>query len=207
MKSPTVAKSMITKPISAAIAAYSAIVLTTDQPQRVQQQTAQGLTLEQRCDLPGQLRVVRVGDRSRAHLRIRLTSGDRRKVASDEPVRVRLRLRSGVDLLARVLLQVRELGGRERGAALGRERDVLCVELTVHHVESEMGAEQTEASGWNGRQPIAVVRAERGASGSAAQIALPGSGATLPEAANWRSRIQHGYATTRRVGTTVHLQC
>jgi hypothetical protein len=35
--------------------------------------------------------------------------------------------------------------------------------------------------------------------------ALPGSGATLPEAAKSRSRIQHNHGKPRRVDATVHL--
>lgn len=103
----------------------------------VEEQSAKRLTFEQGGHLTGQLGVGWRSTGQLAHLRIRLTAGHRLQVRRDELVGVGLGLRAGVDLLTRVLLQPRELGGGQRRRALGREGNVLGTQLGMHHVEPE----------------------------------------------------------------------
>lgn len=71
---------------------------------RVQEQASQRFAPGQRGGLTGQLRISWIGPGELADLRLGLPIGDRREVALNELIGVRLRLRPGVDLLAGVLL-------------------------------------------------------------------------------------------------------
>jgi hypothetical protein len=99
---------------------------------------AQRLTLEHRLDLSGQLDVGRVGHGRGAELGVGLAAAGCLEVVGDEVVGVDLGLRAGGQLLAGVLLHRGELGSGDRGAALGREVDLLRRELAVYLVVDEV---------------------------------------------------------------------
>jgi NAD(P)-dependent dehydrogenase (short-subunit alcohol dehydrogenase family) len=104
----------------------------------VQQEAAEGLTLEGELDQALGLGVVRVGPRSRAELRVRPASGRLVEVDLDVVVGVGLGLRTGGELLPGVLLEVRlDLRVVELLRAGLREVDPLGHELGVDVVGHE----------------------------------------------------------------------
>src|ERR1035437_4180258 len=103
----------------------------------VEQQTAQGLTLEHCRDLPRQLGVVGGGLGLGAELGVGQAPADLLEMHSDEVVGIGLGLRTGEELLAGILVEERADLRAGRGRALRREEYLLLAELGVHLVADE----------------------------------------------------------------------
>ena len=117
------------------------------EPVGVQQQAAQGLTPEDGLHLRRQRGVLRLGQRCRGQLRVRLAAADLPQVDGDEVVGVGLGLRAGGHLLAGVGGHGRGVGGGQGldgRAARGREIDLLGSELGVHLVAHEIVSPQQQ---------------------------------------------------------------